>query len=110
MINETVTNGVVVERQSYDLAGNRYQLYQHNGSALVLVTDRPLTAAEVSLLTSRQNSDAIDTRIRDALAANKTFLAIASPTNAQTLAQTRALTRQVSALIRKQRDDYSEVD
>lgn len=35
-----------------------------------------------------------------ALSTNQTFLALASPTNAQTLAQVRALTRETSALIR----------
>ena len=41
-----------------------------------------------------------------ALAANATFLAIASPTNAQVLAQTRLLTRQVNARIRLVRGTY----
>ena len=36
----------------------------------------------------------------NALAANATFLALASPTNAQVLAQTKLLTREVNALIR----------
>lgn len=39
-------------------------------------------------------------RATQALATNATFLALASPTNAQTLAQVRSLTRQTSALIR----------
>lgn len=38
-------------------------------------------------------------RTKQALAANATFLALASPTNAQTLAQVRALTRECTALI-----------
>lgn len=39
-------------------------------------------------------------RAQTALTNNATFLAIGSPTNAQTLAQVQALTRQVDALIR----------
>lgn len=41
-------------------------------------------------------------RAAQALTVNRAFLDLASPTNAQTLAQVKALTRQVSALIRLQ--------
>jgi hypothetical protein len=42
----------------------------------------------------------LEDRARAALDTNRTFLALASPTNAQTLAQVRQLTRQNTALIR----------
>jgi len=42
----------------------------------------------------------INTKARQALTANATFLAVAAPTNAQTLAQVQRLTRECSALIR----------
>lgn len=48
------------------------------------------------------NADAIRTAAAAALDANRTYLAIASPTNAQNLAQIRALTRQANRLIRLQ--------
>jgi len=60
--------------------------------ALVAVTPDP---AEVNRLT-------IEDRLRQALDGNATYLAIATPTAAQTTAQAKALTRQVSALIRHQ--------
>ena len=43
---------------------------------------------------------ALLTKASNAIAANVTYLAIASPTNAQNLAQIRALTRQTNALMR----------
>lgn len=42
----------------------------------------------------------LHTKARNALTTNATFLALAAPTNAQTLAQVRALTRQMTALVR----------
>lgn len=42
----------------------------------------------------------LEARIDTALAANSTYLALATPTAAQTTAQTKALTRQVQALLR----------
>lgn len=47
------------------------------------------------------NADAIRTQAAVALQANRDFLAIASPTNAQSLAQVKALTRQNNKIIRQ---------
>lgn len=46
------------------------------------------------------NAEAIRAQAQAAMAANRTYLAIASPSAAQTTAQVKALTRQVQALIR----------
>lgn len=46
------------------------------------------------------NTATIRNNAQNALQANRDFLALASPTNAQTLAQVKALTRQTQALIR----------
>lgn len=57
------------------------------------------------------NERQIRARAAAALAANKTFLAIASPTAAQVAAQTKALTRQTNAILRilmSQFDDASD--
>ena len=56
--------------------------------------------ATVPLPTERVNAKSLAAKIDTALTNNATFLALASPTNAQTLAQVRALTRQMNALAR----------
>jgi hypothetical protein len=48
----------------------------------------------------RANENTLRDNLRQALSDNKAFLAIASPTNAQLLAQIKPLTRQVDALMR----------
>lgn len=55
------------------------------------------------------NERTLHNRARNALATNATYLALASPTNAQTAAQVRALTRQVTALIRLTLDDIDDI-
>lgn len=110
MINEKVRDGAVIERETLDLAGNVYRLERDSGAGLVLVLQRALSQAERDMLTESDNLATIETRLRDALAANKAFLAIATPTNAQTLAQVKALTRQVSALIRRAAGDYRDIE
>jgi uncharacterized protein VirK/YbjX len=54
----------------------------------------------VDIVTSGNNANTLKTRASSALTNNATFLAIQSPTNAQTLAQVQALTRQCNGLIR----------
>lgn len=52
----------------------------------------------------------LETRLAGAIAANATYLGIANPSTAQNLAQIRALTRQISALLRIQRGAFDAVD
>jgi hypothetical protein len=58
-----------------------------------------IASAQVRELTEG-NRATITERASTALQGNRDFLALASPTNAQTLAQVKDLTRQSSALIR----------
>lgn len=53
-------------------------------------------------ITNEANTTSLQQRAQTALTNNQTFLALPSPTNTQVLAQVRALTRQVNALIRLQ--------
>ena len=62
----------------------------------------PKSADTLAAQTQDTNRGTIEDRLRQALAGNATYLAIATPTAAQTTAQAKALTRQVSALIRHQ--------
>lgn len=57
------------------------------------------------------NERSLRDKALQALQANATFLALASPTNAQTLAQVKLLTREVNGLIRlllRKFDDVSD--
>jgi hypothetical protein len=49
-------------------------------------------------------------RLAQAIASNSTYLAIASPSNAQNTAQLKALTRQVQAILRLQQGSLGAVD
>lgn len=56
--------------------------------------------AEPKAGTAAANADALRDKALQSLAANAAYLAIATPTNAQTTAQVQRLTRQVNALAR----------
>ena len=56
-------------------------------------------AGTVTAITQTNTSD-LTTKANAALAANATYLALASPTNAQVVAQVDRLTRECSAIIR----------
>jgi hypothetical protein len=72
-----------------------------------VVEQRPYTAEETAIAaalaaatTTDTNRSTIEQRAQQALAANETFLALASPTNAQNAAQIKLLTRECQGLIR----------
>ena len=58
------------------------------------------TTVNVETSPQEDNYDTIQQAARQALAANRTFLAIATPTAAQNAAQAKALTRQMNGVIR----------
>jgi hypothetical protein len=71
-----------------------------DGTPTVVWTSREWTLDELAARAAQANDATIRARVADALDANRSFLAVESPTNAQTLAQVKALTRQTQALIR----------
>lgn len=73
-----------------------------NGTPTVVWTPRPKTVDEIAADTAQANRTTIRTQAADALTANRAFVGLASPTNAQTLAQVKALSRQMNGLIRLQ--------
>lgn len=56
------------------------------------------------------NAETVVERAEQALADNAEFIALASPTNAQAVAQVRALTRQVNGLIRLALNRFDSAD
>ena len=67
-------------------------------------------AARATAMQLATNAESLRAKASAALTANATFLAIASPTNAQTLAQVQRLTRECTALIRLLIGDVSVDD
>jgi hypothetical protein len=82
--------------------GQSYVLYRDG----VEVERRPATERELTILprVPLDRSDEYATKLREqaltAHAANRTFVALNSPTNAQNAAQIKALTRQINGVIR----------
>jgi hypothetical protein len=60
--------------------------------------------------TTEANRLTIEDQARQALVNNRTFVALATPTNAQVLAQTRALSRQVNGIIRMLLNQLDDTD
>jgi hypothetical protein len=70
------------------------------GVPTVVWTSVPKPPSQVQAETRDATRDSIETKARSALTANQTFLDLASPTNAQIVAQVRSLTRQANGLIK----------
>ena len=98
--NESFSGGVCIAAEVVDLDAGTVTV-ERDGQ---VVESRPLTAAELDVYVNQPKAEANRTAIEDkaaaALTANATFLALTSPTNARTLAQVKALTRQNTAIIR----------
>jgi hypothetical protein len=78
----------------------RVTTFDGNGN-IVDTEDHPDDPADVAART-------IEDRLRQALTANATYLAIATPTAAQQRAQVERLTRQTTALIRRELHELND--
>jgi hypothetical protein len=87
-----------------DSTAGTYTAWDQQGT---VTQQRALTTAEITSMSSADAADQAQTnagtirgKIAAALAANQTFLALATPTNAQTLAQVQRLTKETNGLLR----------
>lgn len=67
-------------------------------------------AREAAEQAAGANRRTVEQRARDAIAANTTYLAIGSPTNAQVIAQVRRNTQSITALIKLALNDLDSTD
>lgn len=84
----------------------RFTATDSNGTVLedrlATADEQALYTAETTAETTMTNREAIEGAAETALTDNASFLALASPTNSQVLAQIQSLTKQSNALIRLQ--------
>lgn len=95
-------DSVLVGRVEFERVAGTVQ-YRRFNAAGTQVETRAATAVEADAHLAFEaglNRETLTAKAEAALAANATFLALGSPTNAQTLAQVRLLTRENNALIR----------
>lgn len=91
-------------RLHYDFAAEPWETTPYTAEENAEADARGAAAA------AEANRATLTEQAKAALGGNRTFLALASPTNAQTLAQVKALTRQMNAIIRLAVGDLSGTD
>ena len=107
-----VWNDAGVLTQQWDDSTSTYTQYDPTTGALTLT--RAYTAAETAQAQTRAtvgaalgNLTGLQTKAQNAQNNNAAYLALASPTNAQVVAQVAALTRQCNALIKLEVQDLT---
>lgn len=104
------TNGVLIEQ--WDDVSRTYTDFRPNPDLT-----RPYTAAEnaradveAAAILASSNGSELTVKAKAAVTGNNAFLAITSPTNAQVVAQVKAATRQLNALIKLEVGDLLTTD
>lgn len=105
MAQVTTSKAIDLAQLSGEMSGAALSMSTVGGSSTIVgeaVTQAALdTAVTAHVAINRDGNRAtLQQQAQAALAANRTFVAIASPTNAQVAAQVKALTRQNNGIIR----------
>jgi hypothetical protein len=102
MSSSVYQNGVL--REKWDDVARAYTAWNAAGAQ---TSTRAYTAAENAAADAEaarrigtSNKVTIESQVAAAITANKAYVALASPTNAQTTAQVKALSRQVNGVMR----------
>ena len=107
---DTYRNGTLVKQTLIDYDKQRVEIYEADEkSNLSLSESRVLTEDEIQAVSVSEAEKSSTDRLRAALETNTRYISLEKPTAAQVAAQTKALTRQVSALLKLQLREYSEV-
>lgn len=86
--------------EAYLLHPSGVAFYAYDEAAKAGVQAPEWVAGHIPQDSAQTRRDLIESRIRDSITQNSTYLAIGTPTNAQNAAQLKALTRQVQGLLR----------
>lgn len=111
MSTTTTTKPINLDQLTTELGGAGLSM-SDDGSERTITTDQVDQATLDSAVTAhvaideQGNENTIRDQALTALQTNRDFLAIASPTNAQTLAEVKALARQANGLIRLALDKF----
>ncbi len=104
--------GAQIPGGAWSKTGARLQDAASKTIIVVGMTDQALqtaiNTAAAAFVDREANVATLLSKASTALATNATFLGLGSPTNAQTLAQVQALTRQVNALIKLQIGQFDD--
>ncbi|MBN1632287.1 MAG: hypothetical protein JW990_21225 [Thermoleophilia bacterium] len=101
-----IRQGVEIERTQIDSAKRRVRRFERVGQKLELAEDRALSEDELSELSALEGTRAVSRRLLSDLKRNRDFIVLEKPTATQTAKQVKELSRQVSALLERQKDQY----
>jgi hypothetical protein len=99
-----------VFREHWDDDIFKVTFYGEGGVTLYQRDYTPIEIAEANTIVQNTNRSLIFQQALDAIAANKAFIALTAPTNAQVLAQMKALSRQVDGLMRLALNKFDGTD